>query len=176
MAVSTDHAVRIRRDLEASFYARETAFSNLVGRVPDATLDDVLLIVSELVTNAVLHGEGEILVRTKLEDGCVLGEVTDEGPGFEPQLPKRDTMTPTTQGLCIVNRLAADWGVTDGAAHVWFSVGLAERELRASSASSMKRIRSARRADAGNPKDRRSDRRIEAALRATIGRTHPIAM
>jgi anti-sigma regulatory factor (Ser/Thr protein kinase) len=175
MAVSTGHAVRIRRDLEASFYARETAFSNLVGRVPDATLDDVLLIVSELVTNAVLHGEGEIVVRTELEDGCVLGEVTDEGPGFEPTLPKRDTMTPTTQGLCIVNRLAEDWGVTDGA-HLWFSVVLAEGELSASSASSTKRIRSARRADAGNSKDRRSDRRIEAALRATIGRTHPIAM
>jgi anti-sigma regulatory factor (Ser/Thr protein kinase) len=84
MAVSTDHAVRIRRDLEASFYARETAFSNLVGRVPDATLDDVLLIVSELVTNAALHGEGEILVRTNRRR-MRFGEVTDEGPGFEPK-------------------------------------------------------------------------------------------
>jgi anti-sigma regulatory factor (Ser/Thr protein kinase) len=124
MAVSAGGAFRVPRDLEASSYARESVFSHLGGWVPDSTLDDVLLIVSELVTNAAVHGEGEISVRTELEDECVHGQVTDEGPGFERTLSNSDL---ATHGLDVVDRLADEWDVADGASHVWFSVGLAGR-------------------------------------------------
>ena len=39
--------------------------------------------VSELVTNAVMHGQGTIRLRLQVDAGDVWGEVIDAGGGFE---------------------------------------------------------------------------------------------
>src|SRR3546814_17802155 len=41
--------------------------------------DDVLLVTSEMVTNAVLHGAGQIEVHIDIDAGCVHLAVYDEG-------------------------------------------------------------------------------------------------
>lgn len=80
--------------------------------------EDAALMVSELVTNAVVHGVGAIWLRIDLEADAVRIEVADEG---------NVRVTPTPEpgahggwGLRIVEQLADDWGVLDGSTRVWF--------------------------------------------------------
>jgi anti-sigma regulatory factor (Ser/Thr protein kinase) len=91
-------------------------------------LDVVELLVSELVTNAVVHARsgGEIVMRSA-RDGLEV-EVTDTGEG-EPAL--RDS-TPDAlggRGIAILDALADSWGVRRGEDHpgktVWFRLRLA---------------------------------------------------
>ncbi|WP_369215260.1 ATP-binding protein [Streptomyces flavofungini] len=92
-----------------------------------AAAEDVLLVVSELVTNACLHAEGpdELWLST---DGKVLRiEVSDRGTGQPaPRTPHR-AGRPGGHGMFIVQRLCLDWGVvrTQGAAgkKVWAEMG-----------------------------------------------------
>ncbi|WP_460046629.1 ATP-binding protein [Streptomyces sp. JCM 18897] len=46
--------------------------------VPAALADDIVVTVSELVTNAIEHGEGTVTLRARLSDRKVLIEVGDE--------------------------------------------------------------------------------------------------
>lgn len=86
------------------------------------------LVVSELFTNAIRHGTGEVSVRLALDDGIVRVEVSDEG-GRRPVVRVPDTTgnDPGGWGLQLVGQLADDWGtdVSDGHTTVW-----AERAVR----------------------------------------------
>ncbi len=79
-----------------------------------AAAEDVLLVVSELVTNACLHAEGPDALRL-LCDGKVLRiEVSDRGAGQPaPRTPHR-AGRPGGHGMFIVQRLCLDWGVVRG--------------------------------------------------------------
>jgi anti-sigma regulatory factor (Ser/Thr protein kinase) len=70
--------------------------------------DDVMLVLSELVTNSVLHGPpgGSIAAEVTLEPSSVLIGVTDEGSCFD-----RLDATGGGHGLEIVAALAEGWGV-----------------------------------------------------------------
>jgi two-component sensor histidine kinase len=98
--------------------------------VSEATLTDVLLVVSELVANAVEHGEGAIELRIELDDQHVRGEVADEGPGFEPAAHWQRFEITLHGGLPIVGRLAERWGVCNDTSRVWFGVACADAALR----------------------------------------------
>ncbi|MER7049368.1 ATP-binding protein [Streptomyces jumonjinensis] len=76
-----------------------------------AAAEDVLLVVSELVTNACLHAEGPDEL-TVVCDGKVLRlEVSDRGAGQPaPRTPHR-AGRPGGHGMFIVQRLCLDWGV-----------------------------------------------------------------
>jgi len=88
--------------------------------------DDAALMVSELVTNALVHGIGTISLRLDVETGAVRIEVSDEGNvAFVP------SPTPGAHGgwgLRIVDQLADDWGVLAGSTKVWFRVGQPQAE------------------------------------------------
>jgi anti-sigma regulatory factor (Ser/Thr protein kinase) len=78
----------------------------------DEVLDDITLIVSELVSNAVKHGEPEIVLRMRMDPLAIDVSVLDHGP----EVPPGEVTTPATtatsgRGLSIVERLASDWGV-----------------------------------------------------------------
>jgi anti-sigma regulatory factor (Ser/Thr protein kinase) len=76
-----------------------------------STLDDTLLVASELFTNAVLHGAGVIDVYVTLNPATLRIAVVDEGqwaPAPAPT-PDPDTM-PSGRGLRIVQAIASDWG------------------------------------------------------------------
>ena len=70
---------------------------------------DVLLVVSELVSNAVLHGEGEVKLVVSCEPAHVRVEVTDDGGGLVE--PAAEGGARGGFGLQIVAVLADDWGV-----------------------------------------------------------------
>ncbi|UNO41663.1 ATP-binding protein [Streptomyces sp. MST-110588] len=88
-----------------------------------AAAEDVLLVVSELVTNACLHAEGPEELRLRCDSKKLRLEVTDLGAGSPaPRTPHR-AGRPGGHGMFIVQRLCLDWGVVrnpDGAGKtVW---------------------------------------------------------
>ncbi|OIJ63035.1 ATP-binding protein [Streptomyces mangrovisoli] len=87
------------------------------GWLPAATADrraaaeDVLLVVSELVTNACLHAEGPDELRLTCDKKVIRVEVSDHGSGQPaPRTPHR-AGRPGGHGMFIVQRLCLDWGV-----------------------------------------------------------------
>ncbi|GAA3723509.1 ATP-binding protein [Streptomyces tremellae] len=85
----------------------------LPAATPDAraAAEDVLLVVSELVTNACLHAEGPERLRVSTAAKVLRLEVTDRGEGRpEPRTPHR-AGRPGGHGMFIVQRLCLDWGV-----------------------------------------------------------------
>lgn len=89
-------------------------------------LDAILLLVSELATNSVLHAASafRLSVRRTSDEVCV--EVADEGAGSPSQQP-HDVTAPSGRGLQIVEALSDEWGVRDQPPGkvVWFTVNLA---------------------------------------------------
>lgn len=103
------------------------------GWLPAATADqraaaeDVLLVVSELVTNACLHAGGPAELWIRCDNKVLRIEVSDRGAGSPaPRTPHR-AGRPGGHGMFIVQRLCLDWGVvrTPGAAGktVWAELG-----------------------------------------------------
>ncbi|MFI8858852.1 SpoIIE family protein phosphatase [Streptomyces prasinus] len=103
--------------------ARRFVRAALDGAAPD-TLDTAQLLVSELVTNAVLHARTEIEVTARAGTGGVLVRVGDRRPerGLVPY--GGSAYTGAGQGLTLVERLASRHGVeTDDAVKtVWFEL------------------------------------------------------
>ncbi|MBD0840889.1 ATP-binding protein [Streptomyces sp. TRM68416] len=104
------------------------------GWLPAATADqraaaeDVLLVVSELVTNACLHAEGPDELWIACDSKVIRLEVSDRGTGQPaPRTPHR-AGRPGGHGMFIVQRLCLDWGVvrTPGMAGktVWAELGV----------------------------------------------------
>ncbi|MEU3738659.1 ATP-binding protein [Streptomyces sp. NPDC032198] len=76
-----------------------------------AAAEDVLLVVSELVTNACLHAEGPDELWISSDSKVLRIEVSDRGPGQPaPRTPHR-AGRPGGHGMFIVQRLCLDWGV-----------------------------------------------------------------
>ncbi|WNI31534.1 ATP-binding protein [Streptomyces sp. ITFR-6] len=76
-----------------------------------AAAEDVLLVVSELVTNACLHAEGPDELRIGRTPKALRVEVVDGGAGQPaPRTPHR-AGRPGGHGMFIVQRLCLDWGV-----------------------------------------------------------------
>jgi anti-sigma regulatory factor (Ser/Thr protein kinase) len=92
------------------------------GLVPARQLEDLQVIVSELATNALLYGSGDIRLRVLLEDGVLRGEVIDDGGGFEREVGARGIDAVGGNGLQIVGALARRWGINEGSSHVWFEL------------------------------------------------------
>ncbi|MEU5395189.1 SpoIIE family protein phosphatase [Streptomyces tibetensis] len=90
----------------------------------DDTRDKTLLLVSELVTNAVRFATGPVTVRLIRSGHGLLCEVGDTGNG-RPRLRRGDLLDNGGRGLSIVHRLTTRWGVrwTDTGKVVWAEVG-----------------------------------------------------
>jgi anti-sigma regulatory factor (Ser/Thr protein kinase) len=91
-----------------------------------ARLDDLLLVASELFTNAVLHGDGHVELSLELRSGAVRLEVVDGGhPRVRmPLAPVAPSMF-SGRGLAIVDRVASEWGsatAPHGGTSVWAEI------------------------------------------------------
>ncbi|MFI1965584.1 ATP-binding protein [Streptomyces pathocidini] len=86
--------------------------------VPGPTADDIVLAVSELVTNGIQHGHGDIELKLLYAPGEVRVEVTDGSPS-PAQLTSADDEDVSGRGLFLVAALARDWGVSDDGTTTW---------------------------------------------------------
>lgn len=123
-------------DTEAPSTAR-LSLSGVEDSLSTEQLEYARLLVTELVTNSVLHAslgpQDEIRLRLVVGSGMLAVEVTDLGEGFEkpslnglsgePGLSQTDTDEERGRGLYLVERLSDRWGVCmEGATRVWFEM------------------------------------------------------
>lgn len=88
----------------------DIGLDNSTGVLPNRVALPLAIIVNELVSNAVRHGRGErnhVAVRISLtaSNGEAVLTVQDDGPGFQPEPPKR-----RASGLGLVEGLARQLG------------------------------------------------------------------
>src|SRR4051794_12408874 len=98
----------------------------------DASLaEDVELVVTELVTNALLHGTPPVVLRISPADARVRIEVEDSGREM-PMRMRENVEAMTGRGLSLVARLASAWGVEplgDRGKLVWAEIADGETTL-----------------------------------------------
>ena len=122
----------VNHDPANAALVRRSIAADLAGRAIAAEhIDDVVLVASELVSNAVMHTAGDQLddeldVLWDVQPDCVVVQVTDASP----DLPRRRPTNPADargRGLSIVAALALDWGVrrTESGKQVWARVPIA---------------------------------------------------
>ena len=115
--------VDIPRDLQAPRRARH-AVERLGPAIAEDVKPDVVLLVSELITNSVKYGGvGDLRLQIEAPSPKRLRvEVVDQGVGFEPVARSRPKTEPGGWGLHLVETLADRWGVHEGSTHVWFEI------------------------------------------------------
>jgi anti-sigma regulatory factor (Ser/Thr protein kinase) len=94
-------------------------------------LDAAKLLVSELVTNAVVHGVGRIRLVGDLDDERLRVEVGDEGSGLERVARIIGFRQLRGHGLTIVEALSSRWGIQEGSTDVWAEIERAGPRLGA---------------------------------------------
>ena len=114
----------LTRGLDAPAVARRLVADWFAPALSEGTLAAARLLVSEIVTNAVRHGRGTIMLRARLFEDRLLVEVMDQGGGFEPKARERDIkrLGVGGWGFSIVDAESSRWGVCPGSAHVWFEL------------------------------------------------------
>jgi anti-sigma regulatory factor (Ser/Thr protein kinase) len=117
--------MRIPGGNDAPTRARRWVHAQLAGHIPATTAADAALLVSELVTNSVVHatvGAGRALTVdvTTLDDRVRIA-VADPGSRLTPRILPRDPETPGGLGLVVVDELCETWGVRQdlGPTCVW---------------------------------------------------------
>jgi anti-sigma regulatory factor (Ser/Thr protein kinase) len=104
--------------------ARRFVQARLVDGATD--VDTAALLVSEVVTNAILHARTTVTLTVEIEDDVVRITVRDGSP-VQPRLHSFAPTSTTGRGLRLLDQLAKRWGVdadpATGGKVVWFEVG-----------------------------------------------------
>jgi anti-sigma regulatory factor (Ser/Thr protein kinase) len=124
--IGSELSVRFDRGPTAASAARNALLS-LEAQVEPPVLDDIRLLVSELVTNAIRHADapsgGEVALDVSIADSAVRVEVADPGEGFQPEPRDHEMSRPGGWGLYLVDRIADRWGVLSNQMNrVWFEL------------------------------------------------------
>jgi anti-sigma regulatory factor (Ser/Thr protein kinase) len=116
------HAPSPRPHTELRFRVEPATRHLSVGRHVVATIarecqlgncEIVLLVVSELLANAVQHAAHSVELRVEFHDGYTRIDVLDDGDGW-PRLHHVEPLSESGgRGLEIVDRLSSTWGVED---------------------------------------------------------------
>ncbi len=125
----------LKRDVEAPAIAR----SAVLGRCEDFELapsicHTVVLLVSEIVSNAVVHSAGPadapIVLSIAVAEDLIHISVTDAGEGFTPE-PRNPGSAYGGYGLYLLEKAASRWGVDGvGGTRVWFELQTAPARTR----------------------------------------------
>jgi two-component sensor histidine kinase len=133
------------------FDARPASVSQSRRFAEEATADlapefreAIVLMVSELATNALVHATSGFEVRIERDATTVRTMVTDNGVG-SPSLSFPDSTEPHGRGLLVVRELSDEWGTTvepnTPGKTVWFSLDVTGGQSGESSLRALSRIR-----------------------------------
>jgi anti-sigma regulatory factor (Ser/Thr protein kinase) len=114
--------VELPRDRGASRLARQLVAERFGAQLTAEELDTVRLLMSELVNNAVLHGQGQITMKAQADSRQIRVDVIDGGTGFERHVRRTGFDALGGRGLQIVEAESSRWGITEGTTHVWFEL------------------------------------------------------
>jgi DNA-binding NarL/FixJ family response regulator len=123
-AVLEEASTRLARDPASARAARRFVRDALAGADSEDLEETVTLLVSELVTNAVVHGGSDVEVLVRLMPGTVRVEVLDSSDAAVSPRTAADQDV-SGRGLALVESLARRWGVdpvAGGGKTVWFEV------------------------------------------------------
>jgi phosphoserine phosphatase RsbU/P len=104
--------VHLQPDLISVAEARRFVQTQLAG-LPDSTVNDASLLVSELATNAIIHVDTPLVVGVAGDDDEVLIAVTDERHDRVPvlgRMPTAEDVAEMSRGIAIVRSIARDFG------------------------------------------------------------------
>jgi anti-anti-sigma factor len=105
--------LELEREPHAPSRARAEIREALDGRLDEADIATVVLLTSELVTNAVIHpdapDECNMALRFWVYDAGIRVEVEDPGDGFDPK-NRASSSRRGGRGLLLVDRCAMNWG------------------------------------------------------------------
>ena len=119
--------VELRRDVRAPGVARAAVAEELAQAGIDGRLGQtIVLLVSEVVSNAVRHspgpGDARIDLQATIGDRLVRVEVSDPGQGFTPRERDPERLG-DGYGLYLLDKTATSWGVDGrGGTTVWFEL------------------------------------------------------
>ena len=114
--------VTVEPDEHAPAMARRLIERSFADYLEPEELDRAKLAISELATNAVIHGQGEITLLADLNDTRLMVEVVDQGSGFEHVVGEQAFDSVGGRGLNIVDAESSRWGMHEGTTHVWFEI------------------------------------------------------
>jgi anti-sigma regulatory factor (Ser/Thr protein kinase) len=115
LVLSPDHG--------AGWRARQALRQRFTESLPQDTLVDLLMVVTELVNNAVKHGPGRPLtVAVVMGERTISGEVADQGNPARAIPEITEATQAGAHGLGLVDRLTSRWAVYEGSTHVWFEL------------------------------------------------------
>lgn len=119
---------RLPYDVASVGSARRLVGDFAEARLSDGRLDELVLMISEMVTNAVTHGSAEpdgcIGLRLEEDQDVVRVVVTDGGEGFAMDPGSVDDANKDEHfGLLLVDSFADRWGLSlDGTTAIWVEV------------------------------------------------------
>lgn len=97
--------------------------------VDDERLDELRLVISEVVSNAVRHGaaDDEILLAVTPKDGYLCVQCTDGGEGFAPRPRAHAPDENGGWGFFLIEHFTRRWGLTreNQDTRVWFEFDFA---------------------------------------------------
>jgi serine/threonine-protein kinase RsbW len=107
-------SISLPANASSAITARTEVTRRLARRITSGALEDVRLLLTEMITNSLRHGDvlpdDKIRVKAELNDGTVRIEVHDPGRDGPPE-----ARTPGARGggygLFLVDRLTNQWGV-----------------------------------------------------------------
>ena len=114
----------LEHDIASGAVARRFMEETLRRWSCSEVLDVVNLLVSELVTNAVVHGGSEAEVSVVLTPDALRVEVGDQDPRLPVPKGVADDWATSGRGLALVETLSKAWGVeeVEGGKVIWFEV------------------------------------------------------
>jgi anti-sigma regulatory factor (Ser/Thr protein kinase) len=125
---SSNLTLHIPASVDAPGIARRKLAASIGSQLDDERLNDVRLLVSELVTNAVRHAglseSDEITVHIRADGRGFILEISDTGRGFYP-MPRSEAAVAGGWGLPLLQHLSDGWGVEhrpEGGSMVWFRI------------------------------------------------------
>ena len=125
MAAALPQLIRLEPDGSSVAAARRFAHDCLTRWQLEKQADNVELVVTELVTNAIRHGRGPVTLSIGRRLKRIVVQVQDPSPE-QPAPDQPDVLADSGRGLLLVEELAADWGSTptDGGKRVWAELPL----------------------------------------------------
>jgi anti-sigma regulatory factor (Ser/Thr protein kinase) len=116
--------LRLERDGQDLGRARRLVTEQLREMGHDELVDDAVLAVCEVATNALIHTDGSVEVRVSGVPALVRVAVDDDSP-IPPVAGVLDDSAMCGRGLVLLSRLTTRWGITpreNGGKRVWFEL------------------------------------------------------